>query len=356
MKDVDRFIEDGRALDHKTLEQIRFRAVDAVQRGHSPETVSDIMGFHRSCIYAWLDRYREGGWEALRARPLAGRPPQLDEAAKQWLQETVRQSTPEAWGYATALWTRALLAELIERRFEVRLSVTTVGRYLHELGLSAQVPDWQAREKDPEEVRQFVAEKFPRIATLAKKIKADIYFMDESGCRAHQHQGRTWGLVGERPVVESTGQRFGLNMISAVSPKAGLRFQVVEHSIGSAEVIEFLEAMLQQSSRPLIVLADRHSIHFSAAVREFARPRRRRLKLFGLPRYSPECNPDEGVWSEVKPHGVARQVIQDKPDLKAKLRRALRSLQKTTHKLTSCFVRTPACTSMLDTLVTSGYL
>jgi transposase len=293
-------IEDGRALDHKTLEQIRFRAVAAVLRGHSPETVIDILGFSRSCIYAWLDSYKAGGWEALRARPLEGRPTELDAAAQQWLKKTVLESTPLAWGYETPLWTRAILAELLQERFEVKLSEVSVGRYLHELSLSAQVPDWKAHEQDPQAVRHFLEETFPRIVTLALKIGADIYFLDESGCRANQHQGRTWGLVGQRPVVESTGQRFGLNVLSAVSPKAGLRFKVVERSIRSAEVISFLERLLKQSDRPVIVLADRHGIHFSAAVREFARPWRHRLKLYGLPSYSPECNPDEGVWSEVK--------------------------------------------------------
>lgn len=352
----NRLVEDGRALDHKAMEQIRLRAVDAVLRGHSAETVIDIFGLHRSCIYVWLDSYKKGGWEALRARPLQGRPEELDEAAKQWLKETVGHSTPEKWGYQTALWTRAILAELIEQRFEVKLSETTVGRYMHELHLSPQVPDWQPREQDPEEVRRFVEVKFPQIVRLAKRIGADLFFLDESGCRANEHRGRTWGLVGERPVVESTGKRFGLNMLSAISPKAGLRFKVVERSIRSVEVISFLEAMLKQSDRPIIVLADRHGIHFSEAVRGFARPWRRRLKLFGLPRYSLECNPDEGVWSEVKPHGVSRQSIQDKPDLKAKVRRTFQSLQKQTEKLASFFTRTPACTAILGVMVMSGYL
>jgi transposase len=224
------------------------------------------------------------------------------------------------------------------------------------LGLSAQVPDWKAHEQDPEAVRRFVEEKFPRIVRLAVKIGADIYFLDESGCRANQHQDRTWGLVGQRPVVESTGQRFGLNVLSAVSPIAGLRFKVVDRSIRSQEVIAFLERLLRQSERLLIVLADQHGIHFSAAVREFARRWHRRLKLFSLPAYSPEYNPDEGVWSEVKPHGLGRQGIQDRHDFKAKLYRTLRSLQKQTDKLASFFVRTPACASLLGVLAMSVYL
>jgi transposase len=349
-------IEDGRSLDHKTLEQLRLRAVGAVVRGHSPELVIDIFGFHRWCIYEWLRIYKAEGWEGLRARPVEGRPPSLDEQGKQWLKQTVLGGTPEDWGYPTTLWTRGILAELVGKHLGMQLSEATIGRYLHELGLSAQVPDWKAQEQDAQAVRRFEEEKFPSIVRLAVKIGADIYFMDESGCRANQHQGRTWGLVGHRPVVQSTGQRFGLNVLSAVSPKAGLRFKVVERSIRSQEVIAFLEALLRGSERPIIVVADRHSIHFSAAVRKFARAWRHRLKLFGLPTYSPEYNPDEGVWSELKPHGLGKQRIYDKKDFKSKLYQTMRSIQKQTDKIASFFVRTPACAMLLSTMVMSGYL
>jgi transposase len=350
-------LKDGRAIDPKSMESIRLLAVAAVQRGHSPEAVIKILGFSRSCIYAWLDSYKTGGWDALRARPVAGRPPELDPAGKAWLKQTVLAGTPEKWGYDTALWTRGILAQLVDQRFGVKVSEPTVGRYLHELALSPQVPNWKAHEQDPEAVRRFVEEKYPRIVRLANKIRAQIYFLDESGCRATEHRGRTWGLMGQRPELQSTGQRFGLNLISAISPEGQLRFKVFEHSIRSAEVIEFLTALLQGSDQPLIVVMDNHSMHFSAAIKAFARPQRPRLKLFSLPTYSPECNPDEGVWSEVKPHGVSRQRIHDKQDFKKKVRHALHRLQKQTAKIFSFFVRTPECATMCQTeLAMSGFL
>jgi transposase len=55
---------DARALDHKTLQEIRIRAVERVQAGESPEAVIQALGFTRSCIYTWLARYH-GGLTAL---------------------------------------------------------------------------------------------------------------------------------------------------------------------------------------------------------------------------------------------------------------------------------------------------
>src|SRR3954465_5046149 len=68
---------DGRKLDHQTLEAMRLRAVDAVESGVHPEDVAASLGMGRGTVYGWLARYREGGKDALRARPVAGRPPKL---------------------------------------------------------------------------------------------------------------------------------------------------------------------------------------------------------------------------------------------------------------------------------------
>src|ERR1700756_2621793 len=70
---------DARALDHKTLEEIRIRAVERVQAGESPEVVIRTLGYSRSCIYTWLALYRAGGWGALRARALTGRPMKIGQ-------------------------------------------------------------------------------------------------------------------------------------------------------------------------------------------------------------------------------------------------------------------------------------
>ena len=66
--------DDGRKLDHKTLEQLRIRAVRQVEQGAHPEDIAVGLGMTRAAVYGWLAKYREGGLEALRAsRSLDGR-------------------------------------------------------------------------------------------------------------------------------------------------------------------------------------------------------------------------------------------------------------------------------------------
>src|SRR5918995_11473 len=51
---------DGRKLDHQTLEAMRLRAVDAVESGVHPEDVAASLGMGRGTVYGWLAKYREG--------------------------------------------------------------------------------------------------------------------------------------------------------------------------------------------------------------------------------------------------------------------------------------------------------
>lgn len=69
--------DDGRKLDHQTLQALRLRAVDRVARGADPRQVSLAFGLHKHTVYGWVATAREEGREALQAKPIPGRPPKL---------------------------------------------------------------------------------------------------------------------------------------------------------------------------------------------------------------------------------------------------------------------------------------
>ena len=153
---------DARRLDHHTLEALRERAVRKVQEGESPEVVARVLGLSRSTVYGWLAQYRRGGWGALKAKSLFGRPPKLDGRSLSWIFDAVTQKNPLQMKFAFALWTREMVAKLIKGKFKIALSLVSVGRLLAQLGITCQKPLHRALERDEALVQQWLKKESTR--------------------------------------------------------------------------------------------------------------------------------------------------------------------------------------------------
>ena len=328
---------DGRKLDHRTREAIRIRAVQMVEAGESPETVVKALGFSRGRIYEWLARYRKGGIEALRFQGIPGKTPKLSAVDLKKLARLITDKNPRQLKFEFALWTRDMIRQLIWDEFGVELSVSQVGRVLHQMGMSPQRPMYRAYQQDPERVKRWLQEEFPTIQKLAKKEKAEVFFGDEAGIRSDYHSGTTWAPKGQTPVVPTTGARFGLNMISAISAKGQMRFMTLEGKVNAGTFIGFLRRLIDNQKRPVFLIVDGHPAHKAKKVQTFVDSTHGRLRLFFLPPYSPDLNPDELVWNQVKRHKVGRTPVTGPDDLKRRAISALRSLQKFPAKVRALF-------------------
>lgn len=337
---------DGRKISPKAMEEIRVRAIQRVQAGESPEAVIKTLGFSRACIYNWLARYRAGGWHALRTGERSGRPKKLSGSQIQWIYRTLCDKDPRQLKFSFALWTRLMIVEMIKREFSVKLSKTSVGRLLHQLGFSCQKPLYRAYQRDSALVEQWKKQVFPEIQKRAKKEGADIFFEDESGVRSDFHAGTTWALKGQTPVVKTTGARFGLNMIAAISPRGGLHFMTVEGSVNADKICDFLKRLMHDSNRKVFLIWDGHPTHKAKKVRECVASFKGRLEIFILPSYSPDLNPTEQLWNHTKTKAVGRQSISGPNSLKKAVIGKLRSLQKLPIKIAS-FFRHPDCRYIL---------
>ena len=332
------WLSDARKIPDEVMNYLRPIAVRAVEeKDYSPELVADILGISRSRIHDWLRWYRASGEAALDTRTAPGTPPVITPIMDWWLEQTVLNSTPVKHGYDTVLWTRAILAELLQKHFGICVSESTVGLHLHQLDLSCQTPCYRAVEQNQANVKTFLEVTFPKIQRLAEKRGADIAFEDEAGVRIMTRSGRTWGEVGQPPEVAVSDRRGGYNVLSIITANGELHYSLEETNINGERYVGFLQQILRGRPHPLIIIADQASFHQSAEVSKFVRAHRTQIRMFFFPAHSPELNPDEQVWNELKHRQLGKQPIKNKTDLKKRIRSILRSLQRKAKKIQSFF-------------------
>jgi transposase len=333
--------DDGRKLDHGTLEALRVRAVQQIEAGAHPEDVAKALGMARGTVYGWMAKYREGGLEVLRAKPVPGRPTKLTGEQIRRVYALVVGADPRQLQFEFALWTREMIREVIRREFDVALSVVSVGRLLKKLGLSAQRPLYRAYQQNPQAVEEFKTKIYPALRAQAEAEGATIYFADEAGLRSDYHAGTTWAPVGKTPIVKTTGARHSINMISAITAKGALRFAVYSGNLNAEVFIDFCKRLLHDASTngagPVYLVVDGHPAHRATATKHFVASTGGRLRLVFLPGYSPELNPDEWVWKNVKHDRIGRAGVTSAEDLKTKAIGALRRLQKLPHLVRAFF-------------------
>lgn len=320
---------DARKLSPEAQEALRERVVAAVRNGMKKTEAMKVFGVSRTAIYKWLGRFRKGGRRALRSRKRGRRkgiqlkPWQAAQAVRM-----IIDRCPDQLKMPFALWTREAVGQLIEEQFGVTLSLWTVGRYLARWGLTPQKPLRRAFEKDPVAVEHWLQSEYPEIAREAKRVGAELHWGDEMGMRSDHQTGRTYGRKGQTPVIPGTGQRFSCNIISSITNRGSLRFMVFRGRFNADVFLDFLRRLVRDTQRPVFLIVDRHPSHKAKKVQRWLEAHRKHIRLFFLPSYSPELNPDEMLNNDVKSNAVGRRRARTQGEMIDNVRGYLWSTQR----------------------------
>ena len=316
--------------------QKRKMAVDAVRQGEKPTVVARVLHVPQRTLFYWLELYRHGGYDALREKKRSGRPRKVNAEVLQWLYQAITLGDPQQYQFEFCLWTLGIIRAMLKRLQGIELSKSGVSRLLRHLGLSPQIPKYKSYKQDPQKLRRYLQETFPEVVREARRTGAVIYFVDEAAVRADAHRGTTWAPVGETPVVKDSGDRFGLRLISAVSPRGDLKFATFEGRMTSQRFVAFLKKLRADTGQPIIVIADNAKYHKEGAAKHYLQPTPEGIRVEHLPTYSPELNPDEQVWNHLKGR-LGKLFIASKEQMKQATKRILLSIQRSMHLVLSFF-------------------
>ena len=259
----------------------------------------------------------------------------------------VNGEDPRQYGLDFGLWTRSVVAALIERKFDVRLGLSAVGELLAKQGLTPQKPLQRAYQRDPEAIETWRRETFPNIARQAKAAGGEVYFWDESGFRADAVHGKTWGAKGRTPVVERPGQRQSISAASAVNARGAFWYCTYQGGLNAELFVTLLKKMMRRRMKPVHLVLDSLPAHKTTLVNAYVASTNGRLTLHFLPGYAPELNPDELVWSHMKRTGVARTPLRKGEKLNGKVEAQLANIRRTPHLVRS-FFRVPDVAYITD--------
>jgi transposase len=325
------------------LERRRRQAVQAVGQGESPDAVARILGVNRCSVFRWLAMARQP--DGLAAKPHTGPVPRLSLDQHSRLEALLAQGA-KAHGWGNQLWTCSRVVELIRRHFGVSFHHDHVGRFLRaRLNWTPQKPRRQARERKEDEIEFWKRERFPKIAAAARRRRAHLVFLDESGYMLTPTVRRTWAPRGSKPVLDCWDRRDRLSAISGltVSPKAGrlnLCFQLLSKNAQGEDVVAFLRQLKRDLAGPLTVLWDGSQIHSkSKAVQAFL-AKHPEIVAEDLPAYAPEINPDELVWGWSKHGRLANLAAENTDDLADHIIDELLYLKEHPHLLASFLKKT----------------
>ena len=338
---------DGRTLSHEASETIRVMAVRRVQEGERPSAVIQSYGLCRTTVYKWLRAARQGGEAALASRKASGPPCKLNDKQKQAVRTWICGRDPRQYGFDFGLWTRKIVAALIQRKRKVQLSITSVGRLLAELDITPQKPLRRAYERDPVAIERWKRAEYPALAKRAQHGGADIFFLDEAGLRSDAPLQRTWGAKGQTPVVTTSGQRQSVSAISAVNLLGAFWYNVYTGRLNAPQFICFLKDFLRYRRRPVFLVVDRHPAHIARVVAEFVQSLGGRLELHFLPGYAPDLNPDEFVWNHLRQKGVSKTPLRQNESLRARVETDLAAIHADP-PLVRSFFRAPSVAYVMD--------
>lgn len=266
------------------------------QSGRNGVELAQIAGVHVRTVQAWLRKARTQGAGALtektRGRPY-GAYRKLNMAQEVWVRQRIVGAVPEQLNLPFALWTRRAIQALIKQHFDVQLSDRLVGKYLKRWGYTAQRPVKKAMEQRSDLVQAWLRERYPAIAARAKAEGAVIYWADETAVKEDTNWIRGFAPAGRTPVLEASARWGKLSMISAITNRGEISFQIVQGTINAERFIEFLERLIEDASSKVFLIVDNLRVHHAKIVKAWAEQHADRIELFYLPPYAPESNPDE---------------------------------------------------------------
>jgi len=289
--------------------------------GKDASEVAEILNLSVQTVRNYVKAFLLRKLESLVYRFSPGRPAKLSVAERKELSEAI-DAGPEAAGFDCGCWNTALIREWIFNHFEVEYNAQYIAELLDGMGYSYQrgrfisdhLPDVLAEQEE------WLNQTWPEILRLAKEKGAMILFGDEASFAQWGSLSYTWARKGRQPTVPTCGTRKAYKVMGLIDFLSGAFFYKAHTGRFNSETYQaFLSEVLKKTDQHLIIIQDGARYHTSKAMEQFFVENAQRMTKFSLPRYSPEYNPIEYLWRNVKKQATHMRYFKTFEDLTKKV-------------------------------------
>jgi transposase len=147
----------------------------------------------------------------------------------------------------------------------------------------------------------------------AREMMGWLVFQDESGVSQRPPLRRTWAPKGETPVVVHSYNWKKISICAAIAyrwdgKRTRLYFQMLGGSYATESLICFLKDLKKHFRRQYVILIwDGLPAHRSRKMKHYLQKQQGWLQIERFPGYSPDLNPVESLWGNIKGKELANQ-------------------------------------------------
>jgi transposase len=192
-------------------------------------------------------------------------------------------------------WTLGRLARWIAGKFNVILSDERIRQILHCIGFSYVKPKYSYILANKKERREFLHD-FREVASSNESFM----FEDESTVEQHPTLHGMWVLKGTKAKIRTFGNHVKRHVFAVVNPVTGRLVSMVTKRLTAITFTRFLGKLLNVIAVPFTLILDRSPCHKAGVVEEFLEKHKDRVRVMWLPKYSPDLNPSEQIWKDMK--------------------------------------------------------
>jgi len=298
-------------------------------------------GLSHPTVRATIDLFEAGVWANVRPTPrgrirVDGRV--LSAAQEDAIQRMIIDKRPEQLKLDFSPWSRAAVAQLIERKFGIKLQVRSIGKYLARWGFTPQKPIKRAYEQSPAAVQAWLEGEYPAIEQRARAEGGEIHWGDETALVNTDVRGRSYAPADKTPVAMAVGgTRQKLSMIATVTNQGKTRWMIIDEAFDAEKLIEFLQTLIKDAGKKVFLILDNLRVHHSKLVKAWVAERKDQIELFYLPSYSPQLNPEERLNADLKQEMGKRVPVRTKAKLREAANEHMLMLEKTPERVIGYF-------------------